>query len=97
MERVQEKEMDFKANVNQKFQGVKMKLAVAGSAVCASVAMASPCFADEAINTAMTTALTGIKTDMLGVIAIVAPIGVAIAGVMIVWLRGIGFFKKVSK
>lgn len=89
--------MSFMEKAKQKFQGAKMKFAVAGSAVCASVAMASPCFADEAINTAMTTALTGIKTDMLGVIAVVAPIGVAIAGIMIVWLRGIGFFKKVSK
>lgn len=54
-------------------------------------------FADEATTTAMTTAMTGIKTDALGAISAVAPIGLGIMGVFLVWRYGIKFFKSISK
>lgn len=89
--------MSFMEKAKEKFQGAKMKIVGASVAVGTSVLMASPCFADDGVTTAMTTAMTSVKTDMLGVIAVVAPIGIAIAGVILVWKRGIGFFKSISK
>ena len=47
--------------------------------------------------TAMTSALDVIKTDIVSVLAIVAPIGIAILGMFLVWKFGIRFFKGLSK
>lgn len=54
-------------------------------------------FADEATTTAMTGAMETIKTDAIGAIASVAPIGLSIMGVFLVWRYGIKFFKSISK
>ena len=47
--------------------------------------------------TALTTALGVIKTDVISVLAIVAPIAVAILGIFLVWKYGIKFFKGLSR
>lgn len=52
---------------------------------------------DEALKTAMTTAFTGIKTDVLDVIGTALPTALAIVGISLVVTLGIKFFKKVSK
>lgn len=49
------------------------------------------------VETAITTALDGIKSDALSTIAAVAPIGIAIAGAFLVWRYGMKFFKSISK
>ncbi len=54
-------------------------------------------FADGEIETALSTALTGIKTDVTGVIATVAPIAVSIMGIFLVWKYGLRFFKTISR
>lgn len=89
--------MNLIENVRGKVAGAKMKVVGVSTAVGTSVLMASNCFAAEDISSAMTTAMGTIKTDMLDVVAVVAPIGIAIAGIFIVWKRGIGFFKSISK
>lgn len=47
--------------------------------------------------TAMETALTTIKTDVLGVLDAAAPVAIAIMGAFLVWRYGIRFFKSLSK
>ncbi len=53
-------------------------------------------FADD-IDTALSTALTTIKTDVTSVIATVAPIAVSIMGIFLVWKYGLRFFKTISR
>ena len=52
---------------------------------------------DEALKTAMTTAFTGVKTDVLDIIGTALPIALAIVGVGLAITLGIKFFKKTSK
>lgn len=52
---------------------------------------------DEALKTAMTTAFTGVKTDVLDIIGTALPIALAIVGVGLAITMGIKFFKKTSK
>lgn len=52
---------------------------------------------DEALKTAMTTAFTGIKTDVFDVITTALPVALGIVGISLVVTLGIKFFKKVSK
>lgn len=47
--------------------------------------------------TALTTALNVIKTDIVSVLAIVAPIAIGILGIFLVWKYGMKFFKGLSK
>lgn len=47
--------------------------------------------------TALTTALTTVKTDALAALAAVAPIAIAILGAFLVWKFGIRFFKGIAK
>lgn len=47
--------------------------------------------------TALTTALTTVKTDALSALAAVAPLAIAIMGAFLVWKYGVRFFKGVSK
>lgn len=47
--------------------------------------------------TALTTALTTIKTDALAALGAVAPVGIAIMGAFLVWRYGIKFFKGLAK
>lgn len=47
--------------------------------------------------TAMTTALTTIKTDALSALAAVAPVAIGIMGAFLVWKYGIKFFKGIAK
>lgn len=55
-------------------------------------------FADGGgIDTALSTALTSIQTDVTSVIGTVAPIAVSIMGIFLVWRYGIRFFKTISK
>jgi len=54
-------------------------------------------FADNEIESALSTALNGIKTDVSSVIATVAPIAVGIMGIFLVWKYGLRFFKTISR
>lgn len=47
--------------------------------------------------TALTSALTSIKTDALSALASVAPIAIGIMGAFLVWKYGIRFFKSLAK
>lgn len=47
--------------------------------------------------TAMTTALTAVKSDSLEALAAVAPVAIAIMGAFLVWRYGIKFFKSLAK
>lgn len=75
----------------------KQLLAVLCIAICITATMV-PAFAlDTETSTAMTTAMTGVKTDSLSALAIAAPIGIAIMGAFLVWKYGIRFFKSLAK
>jgi len=66
---------------------------------CVSACMATSVFAfaeDVGTTAAMTTAMTAIKTDVMGVMAVVAPIGIGIAGAFMVWRLGFKFFKSLT-
>lgn len=76
---------------------LKSKVVAVPVAASTALLMATNCFAADEVATSMTSAMTAVKTDMLSVISVVAPIGIAIAGVILVWRRGIGFFKSISK
>lgn len=43
------------------------------------------------------TALTGVSTDAMAVLADVAPIAIGIAGAFLVWKYGMRFFKSIAK
>lgn len=47
--------------------------------------------------TALTTALTTVKTDALAALAAVAPLAIGIMGAFLVWRYGIKFFKGIAK
>lgn len=49
------------------------------------------------VSTTMGTALTGIQTQTMSAIGVVAPIGLSIMGVFLVWRYGLKFFKSISK
>ncbi len=68
-------------------------LAIAG----VIVSSASVAFADTETETAMTTALSGIKTDAISALGIIAPIALGIMGAFLVWRFGIRFFKGLAK
>lgn len=51
----------------------------------------------DGMKTAIDTAFTGVKTDVLDVIGSALPIALAIVGVGIAITLGIKFFKKTSK
>ena len=62
----------------------------------ASCMLCFSAFAAEEVDAAMTTALETVKTDMLSGIGVVAPVGVAIRGVVLVWKKGLSFFKSIT-
>ena len=45
----------------------------------------------------VTTALTSVANDITGVLGAIAPIGLGIVGVFLVWRYGMRFFKSLSK
>ena len=47
--------------------------------------------------TSLTTALTAVKTDIVAMMVIVAPIAIAIVGIFLVWRYAVRFFKSLSK
>ncbi|MGE5629198.1 MAG: hypothetical protein ACM3X7_14015 [Solirubrobacterales bacterium] len=47
--------------------------------------------------TALTTALTTVKTDALAALAAVAPLAIGIMGAFLVWKYGVRFFKGIAK
>ena len=51
---------------------------------------------DETVSTALETGFTGIKTDALGVIAVIVPIAIAIVGAVFLIKKAIGWFKAMS-
>lgn len=76
----------------------KVKLVAMGATATTALAVATPGFCAEGDTaTAMGTALTSVKTDALGALAVVAPIGIGIMGAFLVWKYGIRFFKSLAK
>lgn len=50
----------------------------------------------EAVKTALSTAMTGVKTDVLGIIEVAVPCALAIVGVVMAIKIGISFFKSIA-
>lgn len=50
----------------------------------------------ESIKTALTTAMTGVKTDVLAIIEVAVPCGLAITGVTMAIRMGVQFFRSVA-
>lgn len=51
----------------------------------------------EAVKTALTTAMTGVKTDVLSIIEVAVPAGLAIVSVTLAIKIGVSFFKSICK
>ena len=51
----------------------------------------------ETITTAFTTGLTTISGDVMGVIAVIVPIAMGIAGAVFVVRKGMSWFKNLAK
>lgn len=51
----------------------------------------------EGMETAISTAFNGVKTDAMSVISTALPIGLAIMGVVLAITLGVKFFKKTTK
>lgn len=47
--------------------------------------------------TALTNALTTVRTDALAALAAIAPIAIGIMGAFLVWKFGVKFFKSLAK
>jgi hypothetical protein len=52
---------------------------------------------DSGLSTALTSSLGTISVNILGAIAIIAPIALGIVGIFLAWGYGMRFFKKLSK
>lgn len=50
----------------------------------------------EAMKTAFSTAVDGIKADVLSMFAVALPAGLGIAGIVMAARLGIGFFKAIA-
>lgn len=82
----------------EKIKEKKNQIGVA--ALTTAMTLAPTCLTHAAegdVTTSMTTAMTQVKTDSLGAISAVAPIGISIMGAFLVWRYGIRFFKSISK
>lgn len=50
----------------------------------------------ESVKTALTTAMSGVKTDVLGIIEVAVPAALAIVGVVMAVKLGVRFFKSIA-
>jgi len=50
----------------------------------------------DSVKTALTTAFTGVKTDVLGIIEVAVPAGLAIVAVVMAIKIGVKFFKNIA-
>ncbi|MGN0132907.1 MAG: hypothetical protein ACI4AA_10735 [Lachnospiraceae bacterium] len=50
----------------------------------------------ESVKTALTTAMTGVKTDVLSIIEVAVPAALAIVGVVMAIRLGVRFFKSIA-
>lgn len=74
------------------------KLAVMCMAICLCTAFASAAEGDNsAITTAFQTGFTQIASDALGMIALIIPIALGIAGAVFLSRKALGWFKSMSK
>ena len=90
------------SNLKEKVMGSKVaKVCASCSAAVATFAVgAVQAFAsniDETMKTALTTAFTGIKEDVVALINIALPAALVIVGIGIAVTLGIKFFKKFAK
>ncbi|GEM_PF-2544665 len=85
-------------NFKETFRGMKSKMAVAVGSAIAVVSTAVPCFASESstVATMMGTALGTVQSDFNATVAVVAPIGIGITAVFLIWKLGLKFFKSIT-
>ncbi len=51
----------------------------------------------ESVKTALTTAFTGVKTDVLSIIEVAVPAALAIVAVTMAIKIGVGFFRSIAR
>ena len=51
----------------------------------------------ESVKTALTTAFTGVKTDVLAIIEVAVPAALAIVAVIMAIKIGVGFFRSIAR
>lgn len=74
------------------------KLAVMCLAICLCTAFASAAEGDTAtITTAFQTGFTQMASDALGMIAVIIPIALGVAGAVFLSRKAIGWFKSLAK
>ena len=86
------------SKIKEVLTNTKVKVATAATAVGGVLAVATPAFAaDENIESALSSGLSQVSTDILGYIAIALPIGLGIFGAFFGIKKIIGFFRAVAK
>lgn len=88
-------------NLKERAVAMKNHAAVCiGTGLAATVMNAVPALADDggaaSVATTMQTAFTAVQSDFNATVTAIAPIGVGICGVFLVWKFGLKFFKAVT-
>lgn len=77
--------------------GMGTNVAVAVGSVPLALAVAVPCFAAESsVASTMATAFGTVQSDFNATVAAIAPIGIGITAVFLVWKFGLKFFKSIT-
>lgn len=85
-------------NLKEKLKDVKMTAVGVATALPAVMMMSVPAFAADtsSVSAVMGTALTGVSDEFKATVAVIAPIGIGITAVFLIWKYGLRFFKDVS-
>lgn len=77
--------------------GMGTKVAVAVGSVPLALSVAVPCFAEESgVASTMATSFGKVATDFNATVDVIAPIGIGITAVFIIWRLGLKFFKSIT-
>lgn len=86
--------------MKNKLMAARNKLTIAATVAAVTAMNAMPALAAESgdtVSNALTTGLTSAKTDIMGYIAVILPIGLAVMGAIWGVKKGIAFFRSVAK
>lgn len=87
-------------SMGNKLKAARNKLTIAATMAAVTAMNAMPTLAageDNTASNALTTGLNGVKTDVMGYIAIILPIGLGIFGAIWGIKKAIAFFRGVAK
>lgn len=87
---------NFVENVKAKAYLAAVPVFTAGAMLAAPVSALAAETGDTGVAATMESAFTSVQADFTAVVGKVAPIGIAIFGVFLIWKLGMKFFKNIS-